>query len=268
MSRKYKFHEKNGAYFISFATVNWIDVFTRDIYFSAIIESLYYCRKNKGMEIYGYCIMPSHIHLIFRSSLGNPSGLINNDQTIFRTRIKCINYSLFEKRTSETLALEGAKSSLKISYVKANYHKHKFLKYYLGFSYFRAEGLKNKAIVVFYFLYLNFTFDISNLSNKISMKSKLLFILLFFTFIVKAQCWQKISAGNYFTAAIKSDGTLWTWGDHQYGQLGIGAVTTDASAPVQVGTSNDWSFVFAGWYSVFAIKTNGTLWAWGQNTYG
>ena len=39
MSRKYKFHEKGGAYFVSFATVNWIDVFTRDIYF-AIMRDL------------------------------------------------------------------------------------------------------------------------------------------------------------------------------------------------------------------------------------
>ena len=51
MSRKYKFAEKSGAYFISFATLNWIDVFTRDIYFWCIIESLDFCRKNKGMEI-------------------------------------------------------------------------------------------------------------------------------------------------------------------------------------------------------------------------
>lgn len=78
MSRKYKFGEKSGAYFISFATVNWIDVFTRDIYFSSIIESLDFCRKNKGMELYGYCIMPSHIHLIFRSALNDPSGLIRD----------------------------------------------------------------------------------------------------------------------------------------------------------------------------------------------
>jgi putative transposase len=78
MSRKYKFGEKDGAYFISFATVNWIDVFTRDLYFASIIESLDFCRKNKGMEIYGYCIMPSHVHLIFRSSLGDPSGLIRD----------------------------------------------------------------------------------------------------------------------------------------------------------------------------------------------
>ncbi len=78
MSRKYKFGEKSGAYFISFATVNWIDVFTRDIYFSCITESLDFCRENKGMELYGYYIMPSHIHLIFRSALNDPSGLIRD----------------------------------------------------------------------------------------------------------------------------------------------------------------------------------------------
>ena len=78
MSRKYKFGESKGAYFISFATVYWVDVFTRDIYFSVKTASLDYCRKSKGMEIYGYCIMPSHIHLIFRSSEDDPSGLIRD----------------------------------------------------------------------------------------------------------------------------------------------------------------------------------------------
>ena len=76
MSRKYKFRNEDGAYFISFAVVNWIDVFTRDVYFSCIIDSLDFCRKNKGMDIYGYCIMPSHVHLIFRSSSKNPSDLL------------------------------------------------------------------------------------------------------------------------------------------------------------------------------------------------
>ncbi|WP_395974668.1 REP-associated tyrosine transposase [Chryseobacterium cucumeris] len=78
MSRKHKFHEKEGAYFISFATVFWIDIFTRIEYFDIIIESLNYCRKNKGMTIFGYCIMPSHIHLIFRSEKGQPSELIRD----------------------------------------------------------------------------------------------------------------------------------------------------------------------------------------------
>ncbi|NCT08575.1 MAG: transposase [Flavobacteriia bacterium] len=78
MSRKYKFREANEAYFISFATVYWIDVFTRVDYFDIMIESFDYCRKQKGIELYGYCIMPSHVHLIFRSSLGDPSGLIRD----------------------------------------------------------------------------------------------------------------------------------------------------------------------------------------------
>lgn len=77
------------------------------------------------------------------------------------------------------------------------------------------------------------------------MRSKLLITFCLLAISVNAQCWQKISAGNQFTAAIKSDGTLWTWGDHQYGQLGIGPVTSDVGAPVQVGTANDWSFVCA-----------------------
>ena len=78
MSRKYKFREKQGAYFVSFATVNWIDVFTREAYFSVVTDSLDYCRKEKGMELFGYCIMPSHVHLIFRSAWGDPSGLIRD----------------------------------------------------------------------------------------------------------------------------------------------------------------------------------------------
>jgi hypothetical protein len=47
MSRKYKFYKTSDAYFISFATVNWIDVFTREICFSAMLESLKCCRSNK-----------------------------------------------------------------------------------------------------------------------------------------------------------------------------------------------------------------------------
>lgn len=78
MSRKYKFYNKEGLYFISFATVYWIDVFIRELYFEEIVKSLDYCRKNKGMEIYCWCIMPSHIHLIFRAKDSNPGDLIRD----------------------------------------------------------------------------------------------------------------------------------------------------------------------------------------------
>lgn len=78
MSRKYKFHNKSAAYFVSFATVYWIDVFTRQLYYSILAESLQYCRHNKGMEIFAYCFMSNHLHLVFRSANEDPSGLLRD----------------------------------------------------------------------------------------------------------------------------------------------------------------------------------------------
>lgn len=78
MSRNYKFHNKSGLYFVSFATVYWIDVFIREEYLLILAESINYCRKNKGMEVYAYCFMPSHVHLVFRSSNDDPSGLLRD----------------------------------------------------------------------------------------------------------------------------------------------------------------------------------------------
>ncbi|WP_452598216.1 REP-associated tyrosine transposase, partial [Pontimicrobium sp. MEBiC01747] len=68
----------SGLYFVSFATVNWIDVFTRQVYFNVLVDSINYCRKEKGMELYCYCFIPSHIHLIFRSSNNQPSELLRD----------------------------------------------------------------------------------------------------------------------------------------------------------------------------------------------
>lgn len=78
MSRNYKFHNKEGLYFVSFAVVYWIDIFVRELYCEKIIESLTYCQKEKGMEIAAWCIMPSHIHLIFRAKNNNPSDIIRD----------------------------------------------------------------------------------------------------------------------------------------------------------------------------------------------
>jgi REP element-mobilizing transposase RayT len=63
---------KDGLYFVSFAAVYWIDVFVRDGYCQTIVESLDYCRKNKGLEIYSWVLMSSHIHLIIRAKEQNP----------------------------------------------------------------------------------------------------------------------------------------------------------------------------------------------------
>jgi REP element-mobilizing transposase RayT len=81
MSQKYKFKNSEGLYFVSFATVYWIDVFVREEYFGILTESLDFCRKNKGMEIYAWCILPSHVHLIFRAVNNNPGEVIKELKT-------------------------------------------------------------------------------------------------------------------------------------------------------------------------------------------
>jgi len=79
--------------------------------------------------------------------------------------------------------------------------------------------------------------------------------------------WSQVVAGGEFTAAIKTDGTLWTWGNNSSGQLGDGTVLRKSS-PIQVGALTDWAQIAAGRYNIAAIKTNNTLWAWGSNLDG
>ena len=64
MSRKYKFRNPAAIYFVTFATVNWIDVFTRRVYKDIVVDSLNYCIKNKGLVVYAWVIMGNHVHLI------------------------------------------------------------------------------------------------------------------------------------------------------------------------------------------------------------
>ena len=70
--------------------------------------------------------------------------------------------------------------------------------------------------------------------------------------------------------AIKEDGTLWAWGYNGSGQLGLGYSSEVVNVPTQVGTDSDWNAVTApsGGNSAFALKADGTLWAWGYNGSG
>ena len=80
--------------------------------------------------------------------------------------------------------------------------------------------------------------------------------------------WKQVSLGTTHAAAIKTDGTLWTWGFNSSGQLGNNDRTKQSSPVQTVAGGNNWKFVSCGGAFTAAIKTDGTLWSWGFNSSG
>lgn len=76
-----------------------------------------------------------------------------------------------------------------------------------------------------------------------------------------------VAGGASHSVALKSDGTVWAWGDNTYGQLGSGN-NTSSLVPEQVPNLTGVIAIAAGSYDSIALKSNGTVWAWGQNTSG
>jgi REP element-mobilizing transposase RayT len=100
MSRKYKFLNPEGVYFVSFAVQNWVDVFTRYEYKNILVENLDYCIKNKGLELFAWCIMTSHVHLVIRAKDGFKLPDILRDFKKFTSKAitQAINENIQESR--------------------------------------------------------------------------------------------------------------------------------------------------------------------------
>ena len=80
--------------------------------------------------------------------------------------------------------------------------------------------------------------------------------------------WSSVSCGYQHFAATKTDGTLWSWGNNAYGQLGDNT-RTHRSSPIQtISYGTNWSSVSCGSSHIAAIKKDGTLWVWGSNDFG
>lgn len=79
--------------------------------------------------------------------------------------------------------------------------------------------------------------------------------------------WLKIASGGYQTLALKSDGTVWTWGYNNYGQLGNGT-TTNSNVPIQVPGLSQIVDVGAGLSFSLAVDASGNVYAWGRNNFG
>jgi len=80
--------------------------------------------------------------------------------------------------------------------------------------------------------------------------------------------WSKVYCGNYNTAAIKTDGTLWMWGYNYAGSLGDNTATRRSSPIQTIAGGTNWKQISCKTDNTAAIKTDGTLWIWGKNYYG
>lgn len=80
--------------------------------------------------------------------------------------------------------------------------------------------------------------------------------------------WTRAIGGDVHTTAMKSDGTVWSWGFSGCGQVGVHGGSSCFSSPVQEISGSTWSEISTSISHVMAVKTDGTLWGWGFNAFG
>ncbi len=83
-----------------------------------------------------------------------------------------------------------------------------------------------------------------------------------------ANNWIQVAAGTAHTVGLQNNNTLWTWGDNSYGQLGTDQIASYSKVPVQIGSGQSWKAVTAGDNHTMALRSDGTIWAFGNNGNG
>jgi REP element-mobilizing transposase RayT len=110
MSTKYKATELEKAYFITITTVGWVDIFTRLNQKYVIINALKHCQENKGLTIFAYCLMYSHLHLFCRADSTFSLSEIMRDFKKFTSK-KIIQSILEEPESRREWLLEHFRKS-------------------------------------------------------------------------------------------------------------------------------------------------------------
>ena len=87
MSHAFQIHKQDAAYFLTSTAVEWVDAFMRSQHKQILCDSLNYCVDVKGLEIFSYVIMSSHMHMIARAKEGNLSDIIRDFKKFTATQI-------------------------------------------------------------------------------------------------------------------------------------------------------------------------------------
>jgi len=116
----YKIRNQSAIHFITFAVVEWVDVFTRKEYRDIVLDSIRFCQVEKGLLLHCWCIMSNHLHLIVSAKQNNLSDILRDFKKFTSKQvIKAIEDNKQESRKDWMLQIfrkEGAKNSRNITY--------------------------------------------------------------------------------------------------------------------------------------------------------
>ncbi len=138
MSTKYKATTTEDAYFITITTVGWIDIFTRLNQRYVLTQALEHCQQEKGLEIYAYCIMSSHLHLLCKAT----NGFILSD--VIRDFKKYTSKKIIQKIVEEP---ENRREWILAYFQNACQHLKRNQKYKVWQDGYHAEHIYSNAFI-------------------------------------------------------------------------------------------------------------------------
>lgn len=131
MSRKYKFYDPDALYFVTFTVVHWIDVFIRNQYRDILLDSWKHCQDKKGLEIYSWCIMSNHVHMIIGSQIEKLENIMRDMKSHTSTQLRlAINNNIHESRKQwmlEIMVKTGLKNKNNNDFQFWQQHNHPIL---------------------------------------------------------------------------------------------------------------------------------------------
>jgi REP element-mobilizing transposase RayT len=178
MSTKYKATTTENCYFITITTVGWVDVFTRLNQKQNIISALQYCQENKGLEIYAYCIMSSHILVLCKATNGFILSDVMRDFKKFTSKkiIEIINYEPesrrewmldYFKKASEHLKKEQNYKVWQNGYHAEYIYSNKFIKQKVDYIHFNP--VKDKIVTLPEDYYFSSARNYAELDNELEI---------------------------------------------------------------------------------------------------
>ena len=146
----YKIRNPEAIHFITFAVVEWVDVFTRKVYCDIVLDSLRHCQQERGLLIHGWCLMSNHIHLVVSAKNEDTSDILRNLKKFTSKQIiKTISENKNESRKDWMLQIfkeQGAKNSRNSVYQFWRQDNHPEELFSIGFTWQKMNYMHNNPV--------------------------------------------------------------------------------------------------------------------------